>query len=127
MRKKPIEIPRIMTAQSLFGYRFNSEVEDKAAQLFWDHLTAKQKQEIIEQRILTIKSGCARLRYTMQLTMCNPNSVHVKTPTTLRWRYLCIHTTNYKHKLNLPYGDILLTKKLAFEADPKEFIRIGNS
>lgn len=112
-----------ITASALFPSLFvnvdPSAAQNRAAQLLWDHLSEDQKREAIIKHTITIHSQGR----SMVLSMIDPHKTWVK-PRAKAYYPACINSVDSSS--GMPVGDRLLQKKLAFEADPVEFLKIAN-
>lgn len=105
---------------SLFVITNPSAAQNRAAQLLWDHLSEDQKREAIIKHTITIHSQGR----SMVLSTIDPNKTWVKPRHQNGFLPACINSVDSGY--GMPMGDRLLQKKLAFEADPVEFLKIAN-
>lgn len=106
-------------ALRLFPYAYDRQhrptiADERAAQLLWDHLSDEQRKEALEEQKITIKKGGA----TLTIFTTNVYGTALRRPNHKYQRSVCINLLGGER---LPHGDILLAKKLAFEADPDGF------
>src|SRR5215467_870086 len=113
MKKKPMraQSPTNMTHEQLFGWQ-GGRASDRAAQLLWDHMNSEQRQSAISSQNFTVTRG----RVTIMFSFTDPHRVMYKISGHNYWMSMCINVV--KGVGHLPYGDIILNKKVTFEADP---------
>lgn len=103
------------------GNRKAVAAEDRAAQLLWNHMDATQRKDAITTRTFRVNGSRGRW---IQLFTDDVNRTFVKPIIGREMTFpACIHEIRSSMS---PLGDVLLNKKIQFEADPTAFLKIAN-